>query len=199
MRKETLITAIAFFGVGLLAGYMIAVHQNSQTQQAPAMAAAPAAGQASQSLPPGHPPINTDSMIQALQDAARQNPQDPQAPLRLANLLYDQNRYQEAAQWYEKALKLDPKNVDARTDLGTVYFNLGRPRDALREYRESLKIQPDHQPTLYNLIIVNLEGLHDLPAARAAWEHLHRLNPQYSGLDSLKQQLDAAGGAAAKR
>lgn len=191
-------TALVFLGVGFLGGYMYDAHRNSEAQQASVAAAAPAAAQTAQDLPPGHPPINNDTMIRALEDQARQNPQNPQALLRLANLLYDQRRFQEAAGWYEKALKLDPGDVNARTDLGTVYFNLGRPEDALGEYRRSLQSEPNHQPTLYNLIVVNLEGIHDLGAARAAWERLDRLNPGYPGLDRLKEQLDAAGGVAAK-
>lgn len=212
MRKETIITAIVFLGVGFLGGYIFASHRSSQ---APASVAAVAAAQeqqelppghppvssamggasqGAQQLPPGHPPINANSMIQALEAAAKQEPGNPQPPLRLADLLYDQKRFQEAVPWFEKALKLDPKNVGARTDLGTVYFNLGQPRKALSEYRRSLALQPDHQPTLFNTIIVNLEGTHDVAAARAAWERLHRLNPGYPGLDSLKQQLDSSGG-----
>ncbi len=147
-----------------------------------------------QGLPPGHPPLNIAETIKALQDQAAQNPQDPDGPLRLANLFYDNQRFQEAADWYEKALKLDPKNVNARTDLGTAYFNLGRPQDALAEYKKSLELEPQHQPTIYNSIIVNLEGTHDLAAARAAWKKLNALNPNYKGLDGLKQRLDAAGG-----
>jgi tetratricopeptide (TPR) repeat protein len=199
VRKETLITAIVFLGVGFLGGYIFAAHRSSQAPQASVAAVEPAAAPQAQALPPGHPPINADSMVQALEEAARQNPQDAQAPLRLANLLYDQQRFQEASEWYEKALNLDPRNVDARTDLGTAYFNLGRPRKALGEYRRSLEIQPDHQPTLYNLMIVNLEGLHNLAAARAAWQRLDRLNPRYPGLDNLKLQLDAASGAGAAK
>ncbi|PYV25132.1 MAG: hypothetical protein DMG27_10950, partial [Acidobacteria bacterium] len=78
------------------------------------------------------------------------------------------------------------------TDLGTCYFNLGRADEALREYRKSLEIDPRHQPTLYNMVLVNLEGTHNLAAARQAWEQLHGLNPQYPGLDRLKQNLETA-------
>ena len=145
-----------------------------------------------QGLPPGHPPLNLDSTIKAFEDAAAQNPQDPEPVLRLANLLYDNRRFQDAVQWYQKALKLDPKNVNARTDLGTAYFSLGRPQDALKEYKQSLQIAPRHEPTIFNLIVVNLEGTHDLAAARAAWEKLHAMNPNYKGLDELQQRLDAA-------
>jgi Tfp pilus assembly protein PilF len=214
LKKETIITAIVFFGVGFLAGYIYDAHQSSRPQPAVSAAmsqgaagaggaqggaadASGASGGAMPGLPQGHPPINVDSMIKALQDQAAQNPQDPEAPLRLANVLYDHQRFSEAVEWYQKALKLDPKNVGARTDLGTCFFNLGQPKQALAEYRKSLESDPRHEPTLFNVIVVNLEGTHDLAAARAAWDELHRLNPSYQGLDQLKQRLDAAGGGSA--
>lgn len=206
MKKETIITAIVFLGVGFLAGYIY----NAQQRTAAPPAASAMAGVASPvgapgdpagtaGLPAGHPPINIDTAVKALEEQAAQNPQDPQPPLELANTFYDHQRFREAAEWYEKALKLDPKNVNARTDLGTAYFNLGRAQDALAMYRRSLEISPQHQPTIFNSIVVNLEGTHDLAAARAAWEQLHRVNPSYPGLDSLKRSLDARGGASARR
>ncbi len=211
MKKETIttaITAIVFLVVGFLVGYIYESHQKPATPAAivtpadspsgataqPGAGAQGAGGGGVQGLPPGHPPLNLDSTIKAFEDAAAQNPQDPEPVLRLANLLYDNQRFQDAVEWYQKALKLDPKNVNARTDLGTVYFSLGRLQDALKEYKESLQIDPRHEPTIFNMIIVNLEGTHDLAAARAAWEKLHAMDPNYKGLDGLKQRLDAAQG-----
>jgi tetratricopeptide (TPR) repeat protein len=217
LKKETVttaITALVFLVVGFLAGYIYESHRKTPTPAAVvAPADAPSGGTAQtgldtsaqgsaaggvQGLPPGHPPLNLDSTIKAFEDAAAQNPQDPDPALRLANLFYDNQRFQDAAEWYEKALKLDPKNVNARTDLGTVYFSLGRTEDALAEYKKSLQIDPRHEPTIFNTIIVNLEGTHDLAAARAAWEKLHAMNPDYKGLDGLKQRLDAAQGAGSR-
>lgn len=209
MKKELIATAVVFLGVGFLAGYMYQAHQQvspqsaavtpnaspaGMGQDASAQAAGPG-GSTVQGLPPGHPPLNIAATIKTLEDQAAQNPQDPEAALRLANLFYDNQRFQEAADWYEKALKLDPTNVNARTDLGTAYFNLGRAQDALAEYDQTLKLDPRHEPTIYNTIIVNLEGTHDLAAARAAWNTLHGMNPNYKGLDSLKERLDAASGS----
>ena len=68
-------------------------------------------------------------------------------------------------------------------------------REALREYRQSLEIDPRHQPTLYNMVLVNLEGTHNFVAARQAWEQLRSLNPKYPGLDRLKQRLETAEGS----
>lgn len=209
MKKETIITAIVFLVVGFFIGYITEAefNWNAPERMAPVSAApadaaggaAPAAagtGNDSAKLPPGHPPLDLAAHIKALENQAAQNPNDPQPLLDMANLYYDQKEFDHAANWYEKALALDPKNVSARTDLGTAYFNLGRSKDALKEYEKSLKVDPTHEPTMFNIIIVNLEGTHDLAAARAAWDRLHKLNPNYPGLDALSDRFSPGNGAA---
>jgi hypothetical protein len=66
----------------------------------------------------------------------------------------------------------------------------------LREYRKSLEIDSTHQPTMFNSVVVYMDGLHDGKAALAMWERLHKLNPNYPGLDRLKGRLDAEAGSA---
>jgi tetratricopeptide (TPR) repeat protein len=209
VKKETIITAIIFFGVGFLTGYIYDAQTNWSAQQraanaphthegetgAPVGSGMPAGG-ASGALPEGHPPVDTSAVVKALEEEAAQNPRDPQPRLKLANYLYDQHQWLQAIEWYQKALELDPKNVSARTDLGTCYFNAGRPQDALREYRKSLEIDPKHAPTIFNSIVVNMNGTRDLEAAQQAWERLSRLNANYPGLDRMKQSLDAARASA---
>lgn len=222
MKKETVIAAIVFFGAGFLAGHVYDSQRKAEGQQnaAPpseAQARPPTAGSAAGTtlpeghppiptaaetndlkagnptgLPPGHPPIDVDAVTGQLKDEAAKRPQDPEPRLRLANFLYDQKRYEGAIEWYEKGLALDPKNVNARTDLGTAYFYSGRPNDAVKQYRRSLQTDPEHQPTLFNLVVVNLDGTHDLAAARDALDRLEKLNPSYPQLDSLKHRLEAA-------
>lgn len=205
MRKETVITAIVFFAIGCLAGYVGAEYGRSNPPAVVAPAGVPGGGAPAEqagtpgqtpSLPQGHPPIDDAAMVKVLQDEAMKNPSDPGPALKLANYLYDQQRFQQAIEWYQKAVTLDPNNVGALTDLGTSYFNTGRPQDALREFRKSLEINPKHEQTIYNSIVVNLEGTHDLAAAQQAWDRLHSLNPNYPGLDRLKQGIDAARGSA---
>jgi tetratricopeptide (TPR) repeat protein len=214
MKKETIATALIFFAVGFLAGYITDAQMNWSARQRPTQTGAPpempagganstpAGGAIPQGLPEGHPPIDSAAIIKQMEDMAAQNPKDADIRLKLANLLYDQGQYSQAIEWYERALELDPKNVDARTDLGTAFFYMGRPQDALREYRQSLQIDPKHEPTLLNTIIVNLEGTHDLAAAQQAWDRLHKLNPNHPALAGLKEKLDAArasGSAAVPR
>lgn len=216
MKKETLITAIVFLGAGFLAGYAFNAHRNSRQkavvqslaadsspQSSQGAATAPPSGSAGAAssddseigtqLPKGHPPVNNAEVIQFFKDASAKNPLDPAPRLKLADFLYDQRQFTEAIPWFEKALALDPKNVDARTDMATCLFNLGRSKEAVDQLHAALKIDPRHEPTLFNLIIVNLEGTHNLRAANDALSRLQSINPGYPGLDQLEQAISSAG------
>jgi tetratricopeptide (TPR) repeat protein len=202
-----LITALVFLSVGFVAGYVFKSQTaptgvdaqpgtQSSANAAQGASSASASTASGDALPPGHPPIDTGPEVQAMEQQAAANPQDPGPPLKLANFLYDQGNFQEAITWYEKAMALDPRNVDASTDLGTCYFNVGRPDDALKQFRHSLAVQPAHQPTLFNIIVVNMEGKHDYKAAKQAYDALYRLNPDYPKLSELKKTLDEESGSA---
>lgn len=166
-------------------------------QQATATQNAPDANDSS-GLPKGHPPVTDAEVIQFFQSASARNPSDAAPRLKLADFLYDRHRFREAVSWFNQALRLDPRNVDARTDLATCYFNLGETEQSLGELKEALRIDPRHEPTLFNLVVVNLEGAHDLTAARRAWQQLYDINPGYPNLGELKQTLDQAASAPAK-
>ena len=211
MKKETLATALVFLGIGFFAGYVYRAQSTQRAASGAAPATAPASapmamGQAAApatasggsvaGLPPGHPAIGNPAMRKMLEQQAAQDPQNPAAALKVANYLYDQGQFDDAIPWYEKSLQLDAKNINARTDMGTCYFNVGRSDDALRELKQSLAINPRHEPTLFNIVVVNLEGKHDLKAASQAWDELHRLNPNYPNLNELKQRLDQARASA---
>jgi hypothetical protein len=209
MKKETILTAVVFFVVGFLAGYITDAQMNWSGRQKAVMPATPAMpsempgggapgtaqGGGMSGMPEGHPPIDTALVVKQLQQAAEQNPKDPDIPLKLANFLYDQRQYQQAIEWYQKSLAIDPKNINARTDMGTAYFYIGQTARALKEYSKSLAVDPSHKPTLLNVIVVNLEGTHDIAAAQRAWDRLHNLDPTNPALQSLKQKLDAARGS----
>ena len=209
MKKETLLTAVVFLVVGFLAGYITAAQMGWGGRQKGVMTASPGmpaenaggspttgqGGAMPSGLPQGHPPVDNALIIKQLQEEAQQNPKDPDIPLKLANFLYDQRQYPQAIEWYQKSLALNPNNVNARTDLGTAYYYAGQNGEALKQYSQSLEIDPDHKPTLLNVIVVNLEGTHNLAAARKAWDHLHKLDPANPSLQSLKQKLDAAQGS----
>lgn len=213
MKLETIVTAIIFFSVGFLAGFIYKSQRQAgtQTQAVVATAASPDAGTSSAGtmgsgsgasinpatgLPSGHPPLEVAEIIQNYEQRASQNPKDGQIPLRLANYLYDKKYFNLAIQWYQRCLSIEPNNVNARTDLGTSYFYVGQPQQAVAEYKKVLAVNPHHQATIFNMIVVNLEGTHNLEAASKYWHELNRLNPNYSGLKEIKGRIDSATASA---
>jgi tetratricopeptide (TPR) repeat protein len=58
----------------------------------------------------------------------------------LGNLYYQQERYEEAAQYFEKALMLDPKAATLYIDLGDAYRHLGHLAEAAEMYRRAQRL-----------------------------------------------------------
>lgn len=211
MKIETIVTAIIFLSVGFLAGFIYKSQTQSSAQTRAAVASAASSGSSSAGvmgngsgsnvnpatgLPNGHPPLEVSEIIQNYEKRAYLKPTDPEIPLRLANYLYDKHYFNLAIKWYEKCLMLKPKDLNARTDLGTCYFYTGQPKQAVSEYKKVLAINPHHQATLFNMIVVNMEGTHELEAAHKYWRELDQQNPNYPGLKEIKAKLDSMAGGA---
>lgn len=189
MRRDLLITALLFAAIGFAGGYFYSEQRVGHSLR-PAVEPAVAAGNSAQSmegLPQGHPPLDMAQRWRELQEKAEANPNDSQAALELANLLYDIQRWDAAAPWYERVLKLQPRNTDARTDLGTCYFNLSQFDQALAAYNQALKDEPDKAQALYGLVLTRLHGKQDRAGAREAFDRLRRTHPNFEGVASLEK------------
>ena len=121
----------------------------------------------------------------AMLDSLKTNPNDFETLVKLGNLYYDNQQYQNATQYYERALKIHPENVDVRTDMGTCYWNLGAADKALAEFNRALTYRADYAQTLFNIGIVKFQGKNDLKGAIEAWERLLKTHPDYPN----KQQV----------
>lgn len=59
----------------------------------------------------------------------------------LGRTKYNENRFQEAVDAFQQALKLSPKNVKAEDNLGLAYDGLGRKQEAEQAYRNAIHWQ----------------------------------------------------------
>src|SRR5690606_23392663 len=100
-----------------------------------------------------------------------------QAVVQLANTYFDAERWEEAIQWYERALKINPNNPNVSTDLGVSYYYTNRPDHALAQFDHSLTLDPKHTKTMLNKGIVLAFGKEDLKAAAAEWQKVVDLAP----------------------
>jgi len=174
-----------FFGV--LVGWII-----GSQQSAPRSAAPPAAQQSSAQspgAPPPAPPLD-EARASSLKTIAQQNQNDADTRVQLGNMYFDAGRYQEAATWYEAALKLRPKDVNVSTDLGIAYYYNNDVDRALAQFDRSLAIDPAHAKTLLNVGIVRAFGKQDMKGAAEVWQRILVVAPSSEEAQAAKQALD---------
>jgi tetratricopeptide (TPR) repeat protein len=160
-----------FFGI--LVGWIIGSQQGTGrvvNPQPVAQTAAPAPAETAQPL--------DEARAAELRKTAEASPSDSAARVQLGNLYFDAERFEEAARWYEEALKVDPRNVNASTDLGITYYYRNQPDRALQQFERSLAIDPKHSKTLLNIGIVRAFGKQDLPGAAQAWQRVIEVAPE---------------------
>jgi cytochrome c-type biogenesis protein CcmH/NrfG len=177
-----------FFGV--LVGWIIGSQQGTG-RPAPPAAASSAPSQASGGG--GNPqttPALDESRATAMKTTAQQNPTDAVTRVQLGNMYFDAGRFQDAAEWYEAALKIHPKDVDASTDLGIAYYYMNQPDRALAQFDRSLGVEPGHAKTLLNIGIVRAFGKQDLKGAAEVWQQVLVVAPSSEEARAARQALD---------
>jgi cytochrome c-type biogenesis protein CcmH/NrfG len=191
MRKDSIIFGIAGIFFGLLCGWIIGSQAGVPDRAGAAVAqpaSAPAGQQAAAQQPA--PPLD-ETKAAALKVAAERNASDAETRVLLGNLYFDSERYAEAAQWYEAALKIDPKNVNASTDLGIAYYYSNQPDRALAQFDRSLAVDPRHSKTLLNMGIVRAFAKEDVEGATSAWQRALESAPAGSPeANTAKRLLD---------
>src|SRR5258708_6354905 len=177
-----------FFGV--LVGWIIGT-QGGEGGGAPSQAAAaPASQGAGGGTGAQAAPALDESRASAMKSAAQQNPDDAVTRVQLANMYFDAGRFQEAAEWYEQALKIHPKDVNASTDLGITYYYMDQPDRALAQFDRSLGVDPGHAKTLLNVGIVRAFGKKDLKGAAEVWQKVLVVAPSSEEARAARQALD---------
>jgi tetratricopeptide (TPR) repeat protein len=97
------------------------------------------------------------------------------------------DKFDQAVEFYERALQLAPHDAVYRNDLARVYFDAGRFEEAIRHLRLSLEIDPKFHATHYNLGLVYLK----LGEKNKAEEHFETALLLDPGCEECVQQLEA--------
>jgi tetratricopeptide (TPR) repeat protein len=93
---------------------------------------------------------DTDGAIKAYKDAIGRSPDRDDTYISLGNVYFSDGRYDEAAEAYEKAVKIYPSSGN-HYSLGQAYLNAGRHSEADREFNAVLRIEPDQPGGYYGL------------------------------------------------
>ena len=142
-------------------------------------------------VPAGHPSVNNDEMLAAMQKAVETDPNNSEVVSRFAMALFEAGRVNEAEKWFGKAVELAPNNTDARSMYGLTLWQLGKADAAETQLEATLKIDPSNIPGLHGLVRVTLQK-GELAKAEQYIKKIESVEPAYPQLADLKKRLAIA-------
>lgn len=135
--------------------------------------------------------------IEQLQFLSRCKPNDAETQFMLGVKFQALGDLRQAADHYERAIRIDPNHSRARNNLGSVYRKAGRMREAMAQYSEAIRIRPADARARNNLGSLQLaQG--DLDQAAAQFHAALEINPDFQeaeynlGAVALRKQDFAA-------
>ena len=193
MNKDNLMFAI----IGLLLGFIIGFMVHSVLSQRESAPRGPM--QQAQSMPPNHPPVNSDQpggdtgqqMLASVQTAmkqARENPNDFEAQLTAAKLEYQIQRFDQAIEYLLAANKIKPTDFDALAMLGVANLDAKHYDAAAKWYKAALLKKPDDLASLDGYCYVLLQT-GDAKAAEESINKLAKIDPTNQDLPQFRDQL----------
>jgi len=111
-------------------------------------------------LPPGNPtggggpPAPVMQILSQLKARIAKNPRDIAALVELGDLYFDASKFDQAADYYRRALALDPTNPEVRNDTAAALHASGNDLEALREVDRVLAERPGFPQALFNRGII---------------------------------------------
>ena len=193
MKRDAVAFALSGTLFGLLVGWIIGSQQGASPPAPVAGASAPAASSSSSSAAPFDATLAAD-----LERQAETQPASAAVRVQLGNLYFDAERYDQAAPWYEAALKLEPGNPDVSTNLALSYFATTQVDRALAQLDRSLAIDPRNVKALFTQGVVRARGKQDLAGAAESWQRVVDVAPNSKEGQQAQQGLEAIRGAHAQ-
>jgi cytochrome c-type biogenesis protein CcmH/NrfG len=150
-------------------------------------------------IPQGHPTPTLNQMKQLADKQAepllaqlKKNSKDKKTLVRAGYVYKTTHQFQDAANYFSKALGLDPKDVAIRTELASCLYYSGDVDGALNQLQESLKYKPSDANSLFNLGMIRWKGKNDPAGAVTVWQELLRTNPNLDRKPIVEQMIAEA-------
>jgi Flp pilus assembly protein TadD len=93
-------------------------------------------------------------------------------------LLYDQQKYNEAIQAYDKAIEIDPQKADAWYSKGNALKAQSKYDEAIKAYDKTIQLNPNYANAWYNKANT-LKAQSKYDEAIKAYDRVIEINPQY--------------------
>jgi cytochrome c-type biogenesis protein CcmH/NrfG len=182
--------------VGLVLGYFVV---GARRAAAPLRASAPAAAAKPGMLPGGHP-VPTMEQMKAMADVKaaplleklKSEPKNAKLLAQVAALYNSTHQFKDAANYYNKSLRVDPTNVTTRTDLASSLYYQGHADGAISELQKALKYSPNDVNALFNLGMIKFKGKDDATGAIVVWQQLLSTHPDLERKATVEQMIAEA-------
>ena len=135
--------------------------------------------------------------INALKERVTKDPKDVAAWTRLGNIYHDARMFQQALEFYKRAIELSPSNANVLTDAGICYQEMQQYDKALAMFESAQRADPSNWQSLYNTVVVAGLGMGRFDVADPAFTRLQQLRPDAPNLAELRAALDNARAGAA--
>lgn len=178
--------------LGVALGYLFRGSASPVAASAPVVAESQSTQAAQPQITPGQQKAMAAQVVAPLLATLKDNPNNFETLVKVANLYYDGQQYPDAVTYYQRALQIQPRNADVLTDFGTSLWYTGDVDKAISEFQTALKYEPGRASTLFNLGIVRWQGKMDPKGAVQAWEELLQKNPNYPEKEKLQEFIDRA-------
>ncbi len=196
--KQVFVLAAACLTVGLVIGYVfLGKNATSNVVQFPV-----AANRAPMGAMGNHPKLTIEQMKQmadvqasALIEKSKTDPKNSQLLVQIAGIYQATHQFKQAADYFDRALKIDPKNTSARTEMASCLYYAGDADGAIVQLNQVLKTNPKDTNALFNLGMVKYRAKNDNAGAIAAWERLIKNNPNLDRKPMVEQLIAEAKSA----
>lgn len=195
MSKDNVLYALLGVLLGFVAAYFVfetIVERQPARLPAGMNAAAPAVGGAAvgQQPTPQDTQAATAERVRQIEEFVAANPDTAQAWRQLGDLRFDLQRYQPAAEAYQRYLALAPADPDVLTDLGVSFHRMGQAEQALTRFRQAQELAPSHWQSRFNEVVVLAFDLGRPDDAATALQELRRLQPGNPDVERLAEEVE---------
>lgn len=137
------------------------------------------------------PPRGQANLVPTYEAHLRDNPDDAQTMVILANILQNRGDYPGAIAWYERAVAIKPGDLETRLAFGQALASGGQRVDAEIQYRKALDLDPQNPRTAFYLgQIYDRWDPPRLEEARLHYGRASELQPEGAWGQTARQALD---------
>ena len=145
MQKPVLFGIIGLI-LGLVVGFFGAntLNRSTASSSAPPLSNAAIANLTGPQVP-GQPAAQPGRMIPDVAEAiekAKNEPQNVEAQLKVGEMYWKINKFDKAAEFYQKAVEIKPEDFDLNVKLANAYFESKQFESAEKFYSKALEIKP---------------------------------------------------------